>query len=59
MGLEPARSISERPDQVLEAKQPKLTLQPMSDLDLKIQNGWGDTRQTELPHDWRTRKKTK
>lgn len=35
---------------------PKLNLQPMSDLDLMIENGWGDTPQVELPDDWRTRK---
>ena len=34
---------------------PKLNLQPMSDLDLMIANGWGDTPQVDLPPDWRTR----
>ena len=36
---------------------PSLNLQPMSELNLKIANGWGDTPQTKLPPDWRTRKK--
>jgi hypothetical protein len=31
-------------------------LQPMPDLDLMIRNGWGDTPQTKLPCDWRTRR---
>jgi hypothetical protein len=30
-------------------------LQPISDLDLMIRNGWGDTPQTKIPADWRTR----
>ncbi len=34
-----------------------LGLQPMSDLDLMIENGWGSTPQTQIPADWRTRKK--
>ncbi len=34
-----------------------LNLQPMSDLDLMIANGWGSTPQTQIPADWRTRKK--
>jgi hypothetical protein len=29
----------------------------MSDLDLKISLGWGDTKQYKLPADWRTRRK--
>jgi len=29
----------------------------MSDLDLMIANGWGSTPQTQIPTDWRTRKK--
>lgn len=29
---------------------------PMSDLDLMIRNGWGNTPQRNLPADWRTRK---
>ena len=33
----------------------KLDLQPMSDLDLMIANGWGDTPQQRMPRDWRTR----
>lgn len=28
---------------------------PFSDLDLMIKNGWGNTRQCNLPKDWRTR----
>lgn len=35
----------------------KLEPEAFKDLDLAIQNGWGDTPQTELPPDWRTRKK--
>ncbi len=35
----------------------RLALQPMSDLDLMIENGWGNTPQTQIPADWRTRKK--
>ena len=31
-----------------------VNLQPMSDLDLMIENGWGDVRQCDLPEDWRT-----
>ena len=30
-------------------------LQPMSDLDLMIANGWGDVPQYRIPYDWRTR----
>lgn len=33
----------------------ELALSPMSDLDLMIENGWGDTPQERLPTDWRTR----
>jgi hypothetical protein len=45
------------PDYALEfPAAPKLKLQPMSDLDLKIFLGWGDTPQHKLPEDWRTRK---
>jgi hypothetical protein len=29
-------------------------LQPMSDLDLTIRNGWGDTKQVNMPENWRT-----
>lgn len=32
-------------------------LTPISDLDLMIKNGWGDTPQVRLPVDWRTRNK--
>lgn len=32
-------------------------LTPISDIDLMIRNGWGDTPQTKLPKDWRTRTK--
>ncbi len=35
----------------------KLDLQPMSDLDLMIANGWGSTPQNQIPPDWRTRRK--
>lgn len=38
---------------------PALTIQPMSDLDLMIANGWGNTRQDRLPKDWRVRVKGK
>ena len=31
---------------------------PMSDLDLMIANGWGDTLRGRLPADWRTRRRT-
>lgn len=36
---------------------PRLNLQPMSDLDLMIANGWGDVSQEKLPADWRTRRR--
>lgn len=39
------------------ASAPRIRLDPMSDLDLMIANGWGDTPQHRLPADWRTRKK--
>jgi hypothetical protein len=32
------------------------TYSPISDLDLMIQNGWGETPQYRLPKDWRTRR---
>ena len=32
------------------------SLTPLSDLDLMIKLGWGDTPQTQLPADWRERK---
>lgn len=35
---------------------PHVKLDPMSDLDLAITNGWGDTPQPKLPPDWKTRK---
>ena len=35
----------------------KIELTPMSDLDLMIANGWGDTPQSEMPPDWRERKR--
>ncbi len=38
---------------------PALQLDPMSDLDLMIENGWGETPQYRLPGDWRTRKNLK
>jgi hypothetical protein len=34
-----------------------VALQPLSDLDLKIASGWGDTPQTDIPADWRTNPK--
>lgn len=34
-----------------------IRLDPMSDLDLMIKNGWGDTKQINLPKDWRVRHK--
>lgn len=37
---------------------PPVKLQPLSDLDLMIENGWGDTPQTSIPADWRTHKKS-
>lgn len=36
-------------------ERPVINLQPLSDLDLMIENGWGDTRQENIPKDWRTR----
>lgn len=36
---------------------PRIRLDPMSDLDLMMANGWGDTPQWRMPADWRTRKK--
>jgi hypothetical protein len=37
----------------------RLNLTPVSDLDLMIANGWGDTPQDRMPADWRTRKRRK
>ena len=34
----------------------KASLTPMSDIDLMIKMGWGDTPQSDLPADWRTRR---
>jgi hypothetical protein len=34
-----------------------VALTPISDLDLAIRNGWGDIPQTQLPPDWRTRRR--
>lgn len=51
-----------RPNDGIEAEErsraleKKLNLTPMSDIDLMIQNGWGDTPQIQLPADWRTTK---
>ena len=30
-------------------------LTPMSDIDLMIANGWGNTPRVDIPKDWRTR----
>jgi len=30
-------------------------LTPLQDLDLMIENGWGDTPRNKIPNDWRTR----
>jgi hypothetical protein len=45
--------------QVKQMERPTLNLQPMSDLDLMIANGWGDTPQKKLPENWRTKKNPK
>ena len=53
-----ADSLRGRPDDSLAAREiaNSMGLQPMADLDLMIRNGWGDTPQTKLPSDWRTRR---
>lgn len=59
LGQEPARSCrgylveSDKPEE-----KPRIKFETsMSDLDLMIKNGWGDTPQSKIPEDWRTRKK--
>lgn len=52
MGSVSSESITMRPDAYA---YPSIQLQPLSDLDLAIKNGWRDTPQTKLPVDWRTR----
>jgi hypothetical protein len=54
-GQEIAQSLNPPPDR--ENGVDRLGLQPLSDLDLMIKNGWGDTPQTKLPADWRTKVK--
>lgn len=34
----------------------ELVMIPLTDLDLMIRQGWGETPRTEIPKDWRTRK---
>ncbi len=56
-------SLKCRPDQSFREPKPekpepvKMFHTPLSDLDLMIANGWGDTPQSKLPEDWRTRHK--
>ena len=52
-------SLRFRPDLFALAPEPRpsVNLQPLSDLDLMIANGWGDTPQLKLPTDWRERHK--
>lgn len=57
-GAIPARSLRPKADwnpnyEPAEKIRPVLNLQPMSDLNLAIRNGWGDTPQSKLPPDWR------
>ena len=40
-----------------DGKSPIIDTEVMSDLDLAIKNGWGNTKGDKLPPDWRTRKK--
>lgn len=50
------RVMFEHVDMIMSDKRPApVPLSPMSDLNLMIANGWGDTPQERLPHDWRTR----
>ena len=55
-----SRAREHRPDRLLETKESHSAelarLQPISELNLMIANGYGDTPQTQLPADWRTRK---
>ncbi len=54
-----SRVVFQSPEQAAEGAIPpdgqRINLQPMSDLDLMIAHGWGDTPQERLPKDWRTR----
>jgi len=53
-----ADSLKPRPDDVLN-EEVRVPLTPLSDLDLMIENGWGEVPQNLIPEDWRTRKKMK
>ena len=56
--LDPERAfIDAECSQSPEAAYHRVSLKPISDLDLMIANGWGDTPQSRLPLDWRTRKR--
>ena len=64
VGTRRAPSLRPRADDLLlrpaesEAMVSRVPLTAISDLDLAIKLGWGDTPQTELPDDWRTRKRS-
>lgn len=51
-------SLGTRPDTELKRAEEVHNefLTPLSDLDLMIRNGWGNTRQDRMPKDWRTRR---
>lgn len=51
------RVIFRHPDELEPSKSIALNLDAMSDIDLMIANGWGNTPQTKMPSDWRTRHK--
>ena len=45
----------DRPSEPAKEWEPCESLTPMSDIDLMIANGWGETPQHSIPSDWRTR----
>jgi hypothetical protein len=53
-----ADSLRFRPDEFIDDGKTykEVPLTPISDLELMILNGWGDTKQTKIPSDWRTHK---
>lgn len=56
-GMQVAQSLAPTPDHHYEdgkAFQSHESLIPMSDLDLMIKMGWGETPRHKIPADWRT-----
>jgi hypothetical protein len=56
--LDPEEATIERESRPPARPRVVVRLDPMSDLDLAIANGWGNTPQNRLPADWRTRKQS-